>query len=208
MNNQFMEKLLDPQWVDRGHFGKRDHFIMEDTVPDSLCDDVISYYEECDYLKKYPGSYGDQGDHTGPDKKVSTDMSVHYLLIHNEPKLNKYFACLDQIVVKYFNEYAFACMDSTMHSIFNIQKYPVGGGFKVWHSERGIDKEYLYRHLVWMTFLTDNPDGGTEFIYQDKYIPAKKGKTLIWPSDWTHTHRGKVDTTKEKMIITGWIDLK
>ena len=59
-----------------------------------------------------------------------------------------------------------------------------------------------------MTFLTDNPDGGTEFIYQDKYIPAEKGKTLIWPSDWTHTHRGKVDTTKEKMIITGWIDLK
>ena len=102
-------------------------------------------------------------------------------------------------MVKYFNEYAFACMDSTMHSIFNIQKYPVGGGFKVWHSERGIDKEYLYRHLVWMTFLTDNPAGGTEFIYQDKYIAAEKGKTLIWPSDWTHTHRGKVDTTKEKI---------
>ena len=35
----------------------------------------------------------------GPDKKVSTDMSVHYLLIHKETKLSKYFACLDKIVV-------------------------------------------------------------------------------------------------------------
>ena len=70
MNNEFMETLLDPQWVDRGHFGKRDDFIMEDTVDESLCDDIITYYEECNYLKKYPGSYGDQGDHTGPDKKL------------------------------------------------------------------------------------------------------------------------------------------
>ena len=53
MNNEFMETLLDPQWVDRGHFGKRDDFIMEDTVDESLCDDIITYYEECNYLKKY-----------------------------------------------------------------------------------------------------------------------------------------------------------
>jgi hypothetical protein len=34
--------------------------------------------------------------------------------------------------------------------------------------------------------------------------PAKKGLTMIWPTDWTHIHRGIVSETKEKMIVTGW----
>ena len=36
-------------------------------------------------------------------------------------------------------------------------------------------------------------------------IPAKKGLTLIWPSDWTHTHKGEISKTKEKFIVTGWL---
>ena len=36
---------------------------------------------------------------------------------------------------------------------------------------------------------------------------GKKGLTLIWPADWTHTHRGVISQTKEKTIITGWIGL-
>ena len=34
---------------------------------------------------------------------------------------------------------------------------------------------------------------------------AKKGKTLIWPTDFTHTHRGVISLSKEKYIITGWL---
>ena len=40
--------------------------------------------------------------------------------------------------------------------------------------------------------------------YQNKTFKAKKGDTLIWPSGWTHTHRGIVSQTQEKYIITGW----
>ena len=35
---------------------------------------------------------------------------------------------------------------------------------------------------------------------------AKKGKTLIWPSDFTHTHRGQKSPTQEKYIATGWFN--
>ena len=62
------------------------------------------------------------------------------------------------------------------------------------------------RHLVWMTYLTDNPNGGTEFHFQDLYIPAEKGKTVIWPAEWMYTHKGRVDNENEKMIITGWME--
>jgi hypothetical protein len=57
-----------------------------------------------------------------------------------------------------------------------------------------------------MTYLNDVNDGGTEFLYQKITSPAKKGLTLIWPADWTHTHRGQISKTKEKSIITGWFN--
>jgi hypothetical protein len=56
-----------------------------------------------------------------------------------------------------------------------------------------------------MTFLNDMTDeGGTEFLYQDLKVEPKKGLTLIWPSYWTHTHRGVISKTQEKYIVTGW----
>ena len=56
-----------------------------------------------------------------------------------------------------------------------------------------------------MTYLNDIDDGGgTEFKLQEMKVKAEKGKTIIWPSDWTHTHRGIVSPSKEKYIVTGW----
>ena len=55
-----------------------------------------------------------------------------------------------------------------------------------------------------MTYLNDVEDGGTEFYYQGLKTKAEKGLTLIWPSDFTHTHRGIISNTKEKYIATGW----
>ena len=59
--------------------------------------------------------------------------------------------------------------------------------------------------LVWMVYLNDVEDGGTEFMYQKLKIPARKGLFLMWPSDFTHTHRGIISQTKEKYILTGWL---
>ena len=43
-----------------------------------------------------------------------------------------------------------------------------------------------------------------EFKNQGITIPATKGLTLIWPSEWTHTHKGVISHTSEKYIVTGW----
>jgi hypothetical protein len=56
-----------------------------------------------------------------------------------------------------------------------------------------------------MTYLNDVPNGGTDFYYYPELnLQAKKGLTIIWPSDWTHTHRGVISKTHEKYIVTGW----
>ena len=89
---------------------------------------------------------------------------------------------------------------------YNIQHYKKGEGFKADHCERdGQLSKNIKRCLVFMTYLNDVDDGGTIFKYQNRTIKAQKGKTLIWPADWTHTHRSQVSETQEKTIITGWV---
>ena len=35
--------------------------------------------------------------------------------------------------------------------------------------------------------------------------PAEKGLTLIWPTDFSHTHKGQITKQHEKYILTGWL---
>ena len=59
-----------------------------------------------------------------------------------------------------------------------------------------------------MTYLNDVTDGGeTEWAYQDTKIKPKKGLSVIWPSEFTHMHRGVPSKTQEKYIVTGWFNL-
>ena len=90
---------------------------------------------------------------------------------------------------------------------YNLQHYKPGEGFYRWHKEiDGLDSN-ITRHLVFMTYLTDTPNAGTEFLYQDVVVPCEKGVTLIWPAHWTHTHRGQISNEHDKLIITGWLSL-
>ena len=90
-----------------------------------------------------------------------------------------------------------------IREVLNFQHYPIGGGFKVWHCERTGPKRNN-RILVFMTYLNTVKNGGTIFKYQNITIPCIKGLTLIWPTDFTHLHKGQISKTKEKYIITGW----
>ena len=59
-----------------------------------------------------------------------------------------------------------------------------------------------------MTYLNDVEDQGeTEFHFQEVKIKPKKGLSLIWPADFTYTHRGIPSPTQEKYIATGWFNM-
>jgi hypothetical protein len=47
--------------------------------------------------------------------------------------------------------------------------------------------------------------GETEFFHQKIKFKPEKGLTLIWPADWTFTHRGIASLSEEKYIATGWL---
>lgn len=85
---------------------------------------------------------------------------------------------------------------------WKIQKTKVGQGFHQWHHEDAINRK---RFLVWTVFLNDVVEGGeTEFLYQNLRIPAKQGTLCLFPSDWTHLHRGNAPISNDKYIMTGW----
>ena len=85
-----------------------------------------------------------------------------------------------------------------------IQYYKPGDGFYTWHVDAsgsdGCDRAFVY-----ITYLNDVPNAGTEFFYQEYTVEAKKGNTVIFPAGLTHKHRGVISEEHEKYIITGWL---
>ena len=95
----------------------------------------------------------------------------------------------------------------------NMQKYLKSeGGYHHWHSEifpqdQGV--EALHRVLLWQFYLNDVEQGGeTSFLYQDRQISARRGRLVIAPAGFTHTHRGEVPQSGDKYILTSWIQFK
>jgi hypothetical protein len=104
-------------------------------------------------------------------------------------------------------EYSYKNLDFwTLRRDIKINHYAPGQSYANWHCENNGMIEYSNRHLVYMTYLNDVDDGGeTEFFHQKLSIKPEVGLTLIWPADWTHTHRGIVSNTQEKYLLTGWL---
>ncbi|WP_374351729.1 2OG-Fe(II) oxygenase [Chitinimonas sp.] len=102
-----------------------------------------------------------------------------------------------------------------MHALFRIgpiqlQKYDAGlGNYQYWHSEvypQLPDSEPLHRILLFMFYLNDVAEGGqTEFYYQGRSITPKRGRMVVAPAYFTHTHRGCTPVSGDKYILTSWI---
>lgn len=173
------------------------------------CKKIINWFDENESNFAHPGrviSSCDSNDRKDINCKISSDISIN---INEAYKLDYFAEILDYLwvcVLDYIKE--FEELSATMFSMvenFNIQKYtPPEGGFFKYHCERtGIIT--ATRMITWMIYLnTVEDDGHTEFKYQKKLIKAEEGKIVIWPTDFTHTHRGVRSKTEEKYIMTGW----
>ncbi len=136
------------------------------------------------------------------NNKDSVDLGLHP--DYTDPAFMEYKKSLKDCTKLYEEKYPELSnfQQYGMNEGANIQYYKPGGGYFAEHCERTSKNEN--RCLVWMTYLTDTPDAGTNFKYQNITTPCKKGLTVIWPTDFTHTHSGQISKTHEKYIITGW----
>jgi len=182
-----------------------DFIHRKDLLTKQECEEIINILEANDkYL--FEGYVGGGINH---DVKESLDFNIGQ---ENDSTVKRLYGDkLDNIIDKMIDE-MYRYMDkfpiflNTTVNIdsYNIQKYLPGQGFKSWHYE---STSQSIRLFVWMIYLNDVEDGGTEFMFQRHTEPAEQGKLLFFPADWTHTHRGQVSNTKTKYILTGWISL-
>jgi hypothetical protein len=174
----------------------------------SVCDDLITYWKN---NEKFSGSNytPSKGVIINKEEKDSLEVSIDVKTTISKIVEN-YLKNLQIAVNEYIQEFPY-CNNYAPWGItdtINIQYYPPGGGYKIWHCERCSSMHPVTsRHLVFMTYLNDvNDCGETEFFHQNLKIKPKKGLTVIWPADWTYTHRGIPSMTEEKYIITGWLN--
>lgn len=192
-------------------------FKKENVLSEQICQSFIDEFEKSpDNFKQYGCiSNSSKGIHVDKEIKDSLDLSFNPSFLQNEqwaPLLKILVAELEKGLVQYVERWSVGLSkiaSCEIAPIFNMQKYEPGGGYFDYHCERIGTKDTNSRALVWMLYLNDVYDGGeTEFFYYHQFEPARRGKLVIWPPDFTHTHRGITSPTETKYIVTGWYNFK
>ena len=180
------------------------NFIAGGYIDKDVCKNLIQYFENCKY--KTDGKVGRADEHKVKSNiKKSTDLNIS--LINQDKCIIDYYIELNKVLEMYKNKYKYCHAQMTKWSItepWNIQRYKANEGFYEWHAEI-VDRYYSNRHLVFMTYLNNVDNGGeTEFYYQKIKIKPEIGLTIMWPPNWSFTHRGIPSKTETKYICTGW----
>jgi hypothetical protein len=185
--------------------------IYENAYSQDYCDAVIKYYEFADGAGCTMSRQTDEPN----SSKLKKDDSVLFLNgelppveLYTSMNLSKHFNDLfwGQHYKQYADKFSILVeMAKHTNPTIKIQKTLPGGGYHVWHTEvMSIDTSP--RLLAWMVYLNDVKEGGeTEFLYQSIRVKPKLGTLVIWPSGFTHTHRGNPPLSGNKYIMTGWI---
>jgi len=172
---------------------------------DDLCRKLVNFFERRKDLQRS----GITGYGKDEKAKKSVDISIDPNdLIEDEFKdikiyIEELYKCYQDYKVQWpFLKNNLKTLDIPS---FNIQKYEPGGHYNLMHCERG-SLQSMHRVFAWMTYLNDVDIGGeTYFEHFNLKIKPEKGKTLIWPAEWTHAHKGEVLKSGLKYIVTGWM---
>ena len=172
----------------------------------NLCDEIINLFENNINLQMK----GRTSDGNGKGSKSTTDITIKPNDLKDEKFkiFNQYISELHKCYLDYQNQWPF--LKKMLKDVdippFNIQKYGPGDHFNTIHSER-TSLNTLHRIFAFMTYLNDVDDGGeTTFTHYNLKIKPQAGKTLIWPAEWTHAHKGGILNNGTKYIVTGWMN--
>jgi len=190
--------------MDGQYLVRDDHIgIFKNFMPDQLIEDYTNYFNKCEQQGAvYPRR---EDEMLVSDNAIDTIRDTNVAMTYNnKPFIDLFFK---EVYPLYVQKYSYLKKLAT-HNILEvkIQKTKVGEGYHFWHCENA-EMKARNRILAFMVYLNDVTDGGeTEWKYQKLKIQPKKGLTVIWPTDWTHTHRGIPSKTQDKYIITGWLN--
>jgi len=182
-----------------------DHIGMfKDFMPNELIDDYLNYFNNCE---KQGIVFPRKADETFiSDHAINTVMDAPHvpMTYNNKPFIDLFFK---EAYPLYVQKYSYLKKLAT-HNILEvkIQKTKIGEGYHTWHCENA-EMKARNRILAFMLYLNDVDEGGeTEFLYQKCRFKPQKNTLMIWPSQFTHLHRGNPPLSNDKYIITGWVE--
>lgn len=171
-------------------------FIYEDTCDRKYYDFFDKLIENFNGKEEKNETYHRNHGHVEDETTLIVDKAYHQVMNIVKPHLQKYAE-----LVKYNN-------NINMTNSCKMQKSVPRQGYHGWHHERCSDKNestMSIREFVWILYLNDIEEGGeTEFLLQPRRVTPQKGKICIWPSAFTHLHRGNPPLKGEKYILTSW----
>ena len=192
--------------------------VFEGAVPPEVCDKFIDYFKG---WKKHDLVFNRQIAENAPRHEKNDEAFAFAEHFHKKPNsvldemivsdeamgmFDKYSQAFRRCFFEYTQEYSMVQTLTCCVYYSKIQKTKPGEGYHVWHFERD-SLLCAARAFAFMVYLNDVEEGGeTEFLYQKMRVTPRKGTVVIWPSDWTHTHRGNPPLSGDKYIYTGWLE--
>lgn len=183
--------------------------IYDEALTPDECKGIIRYFNE---MRKYNvvvsrQQIGDGHAHQRNDEACFLMDTDTFYLDQTHPVLKVVMDNLWKCYSDYSSKFSIL-LDSWKHGVvaMKIQYTKPGGGFHNWHYETN-GKQNSSRFLTFMVYLnTVAIAGETEFLYQNRRVNPVEGRLVIWPGDFTHTHRGNPPISGDKYAVTGWIE--
>lgn len=145
--------------------------------------------------------------------KNTSPRNYNYIKINdNNFDLDKCLAlinCYNLVFKKYQNVYEYTSFKyegkyGISKEDFMIKCFSIGSSYDKFHYEK--NSMFSNRNLASILYLNNVEEGGeTEFFYQNLKIQPKEGLLLVWPAQWTHTHKGHLSNV-EKYIISAYTE--
>lgn len=187
-----------------------DNFIgvFDEVLPKEFCDNAINYFEYASdlslvYSRQDVNDLTPKGE-IDDDTVFLIDDKIREIMLANSDIYIGFQNAIKQALDVYTNEYSIINRSQFGFFTYRMQRTKVGAGFHMWHHERGRMADSS-RFLTVLFYLNDIEDGGeTEFLYIPKRIKPKAGRLVLFPSDYTHTHRGNPPLKETKYIMTTW----
>tara|TARA_B100000131_G_scaffold155727_1_gene151168 strand:- start:1228 stop:1821 length:594 start_codon:yes stop_codon:yes gene_type:complete len=186
--------------------------VYEKSVEKEVCDQLIQGFNDHKHLPGFREGSMTQKSSLRKDESVFFDSITIMNMMGGTPYLVPTINTFNDRLQTCFSDYIenYALLDKTTEGVasyvIKVHHVKPHEGYHTFHSEVG-SLDSLNRYLVWLCYLNDVEEGGeTEFLYQGVKVKPETGKMLIWPAQWTHTHRGNPIYKGEKYYATGWFN--
>jgi hypothetical protein len=185
--------------------------VYKDFVSEEFCDAAIEYYKNMHEMGQTKDRliWQKTNKHHKEDQSVCSSFEDSISLLETKEIFPTFLKKFWEDIDLYIDDYSILTDLPEQPSIYicKIQHTRVGGGYHVWHCE-DMSKMFHHRLLTFILYLNDVDEGGeTELLYFNKRFKPEKGTLIVFPANFTHTHRGNPPISNEKYIITGWVEL-